>query len=81
MPRPGEASRYYRAGVGAAAFQVIFFMMKLFNEYNFIPLLQTEAFSTYDKKSAQGGRFYINKIKYFGEITVKTLPFQEFYFH
>lgn len=54
-------------------------MMKLSDEYNFIPPLQIEAFSTYYKETCSGGRlalYSIRKNKQFGANMVEILPLQ-----
>lgn len=60
-----------------AAFLAISFMRKLFSEYNLIPLLQIEAFSTNYKETCLRCKFCIysiNKNKQFGEDMVKFPP-------
>lgn len=66
--------------MGGVVVKEIFFMIKLLNEYNFIPLLQIEAFSVlqWNVFKVKDFVFYISSIrnKQFGGNIVKSLPLQ-----
>lgn len=67
--------------MGGVVVKEIFFMIKLLNEYNFLPLLQREAFSVlqWNVFKVKDFVFYIHSIKknkQFGGNIVKILPLQ-----